>query len=146
VVAAKVRSPIIADEFHEAIQFPDGLVMLPNHVVIFDHIVGGPPISLSKREIDFVRCKRGFRSELVEISDGQARPVADNETALALMTVLELLELPVPNEIRAALLKKRQHPLAVAINVKRIETLIQRHGDLQPVAVGSSGDKPGTFV
>jgi hypothetical protein len=54
------------------------------------------------------------------------------------MTVPELLKVPVPNEIRAALLKKRQHPLAVAINVKRIQTLIQHHGDLQPVAVGSA--------
>jgi hypothetical protein len=62
------------------------------------------------------------------------------------MTVPKLLQLPVPNEIRAALLEKRQHPLAIAINVKRIETLIQRHGDLQPVAVGSAGDKPRAFV
>jgi hypothetical protein len=146
VVAAKVRSPIIADEFHEAVQFPDGLVMLPNHVVIFDDIVRRPPLSLIKREIDFVRRERGFRFEFVEIANRQARPVADYETALALMTIFELLQLPVPDEIRAALLEKRQHPLAVAINVKGIETLIQRHGDFQPVAVGSAGDKPGTLV
>ena len=139
VVAAKVRSPIVADEFHEAIQFPDGLVMLPNHVVIFDHIVRRPPVSLIKREIDFVRRESGLRSEVVKVAGSQAWSVADDETALTLMTVFELLELPVPNEIRAALLKKWQHPLAVPINVKRIETLIQRHGDLQPVAVGSAG-------
>src|SRR6185369_11847673 len=146
VVAAKVRSPIIADKFHEVIQFPYGLVMLPDHVVIFDDIVRGPPLSLIKREIDFVRRERGFRFKFVKIADRQARPVADYETALALMTVFELLQLPVPDEIRAALLEKRQHPLAVAINVKRIETLIQRHSDLQPVIVGSAGDKPGAFV
>jgi len=142
IFAAKERAPIIADEFYKPIQVPNSFVMLSNHVVVFDNIVRRPPISLVKGEINFIRGKSGFRFELVEILDGQAGPIADYETALARMPVLKLLELPVSNKVRAAFPEKGQHALAVAINVKRIEALIQRHDDLRAAAVGSAGDKP----
>ena len=104
--------------------------MLPDHVIVFHYVIRRPPVSLCEREIDFVGRKGGLRLEARKIVDGEAGSITNDKTALTEMAVFELLEMSIANEVCAALLKKGQNALTIAINVEWIETLIQHHNVL----------------
>jgi hypothetical protein len=101
--------------------------MLPDHVIVFHYVIRRPPVSLCKREIDFIGRKGVLGPQARKIVDREARPITDDKTAVTEMAVFELLEMSIANEVCAALLEKGQNALTIAINVEWIETLIQHH-------------------
>ena len=113
-------------------------------MIIFHDVIRRPPVSLFKREIDFVGRKGGLRFKPGKIVDGEAGSVTDDKTTLAEMAVFELLEMSIANEVCAALLEKGQNAFTIAINVEWIETLIQHH-DVFESRVGPAEEKPGAW-